>query len=31
MFSGFTFVGRAPQGSVAQRSEPALRKTALAR
>jgi hypothetical protein len=31
MFSGFTFVGRAPQPSVARRSETALRKTALAR
>jgi hypothetical protein len=30
MFSGFTFVGRAPQRSVARRSESAVRKTALA-
>jgi cytochrome c oxidase cbb3-type subunit 1 len=31
MFAGFTFVGRAPQPSVARRSETAVRKTALAR
>ena len=31
MFSGFTFVGRAPRPSVARRSEPRLEKTALAR
>ena len=31
MFSGFTFVGHAPRPSVAQRSQTALGKTALAR